>query len=146
MRISQNSSVWMSHMELLAKIAPTLEFDEADEVKPFDWKRPARRFGTYPISTPIPEQHGRCCCGAAKGRQSSRLASAGSHAKFIETPDSEKTEGAMTRKYAINHPILFLLRQEGKKENGWRGHVVLLADRTAQANTPPVIYTSESIE
>lgn len=133
-------------LELLDKIAPTLEYDDADEVKPFDWDatRAALRHLSHQHSDP--DEHGKVLLWAAKGRQSSRLASAGSHAKFIETPDSEKTEGAMTRKYAINHPMLFLLRQEGAKDKGWRDTPFYWPVVRAQANTPPVIYTSEAID
>ena len=133
-------------LDLLAKIAPTLEFDDADEVNPFDWEAARAALRHLSQQHTDPEQHGKVWLWAAKGRQSSRLTSAGTHAKFIETPDSEKTEGAMTRKYAINHPILFLLRQEGKKEKGWRDTPFYWPIVRAQANTPPVIYTSESID
>jgi hypothetical protein len=133
-------------LDLLSKIEPTLEFDETDEVKPFDWGAASAALRHLSHQHPDPEQHGKVLLWAAKGRQSSRLASAGSHAKFIETPDSDKTEGAMTRKYAINHPILFLLRQDGKKGDGWRDTPFYWPIVRAQANTPPVIYTSESIE
>jgi hypothetical protein len=133
-------------LELLAKIKPTLEFDEADEVKEFDWEAARAALRHLSHQHPDPDQHAKVLLWAAKGRQSSRLASAGSHAKFIETPDSDKTEGAMTRKFAINHPILFLLRQDGKKADGWRDTPFYWPIVRAQANTPPVIYTSESID
>jgi hypothetical protein len=135
-----------SALELLAKIEPTLEFDEEDEVTPFDWEAARAALRHLSHQHPDPEQHGKVLLWAAKGRQSSRLAGAGSHARFIETPDSEKNEGAMTRKYAINHPILFLLRQDGKKENDWRDTPFYWPIVRAQANTPPVIYTFESID
>jgi hypothetical protein len=118
--------------------AAIAEIDEmVEELCGFDADKPKH---------PDPEQHGKVLLWAAKGRQSSRLASAGSHAKFIESPDSDKTEGAITRKYAINHPIIFLLRQDGNKSGGWRDTPFYWPIVRAQANTPPVIYTSESID
>ena len=135
-----------SMLELLAKIAPTLEFDEADEVKEFDWDAARAALRHLSHQHPDPEQHGKVLLWAANGRQASRLAGLGSHAKFVETPDSDKTEGVMARKHAINYPILFLLRQEGKKDDGWRDTPFYWPVIRAQANTPPVIYTSESID
>jgi hypothetical protein len=70
--------------------------------------------------------------------------SGGSHATYIETPDSEKTEGQLAQQYAINHPILFLLRQNGAEEKGWRGTPFYWPVIRAQKFTPTVIYTAET--
>ena len=133
-------------LDLLKKVQLTLEFNEEDEVNEFDWEAARAALRHLSHQHTDPEEHGKVWLWAAKGRQSSRLASAGSHAKFIETPDSDKTEGVLARKYAINHPIFFMLRQEGKKSDGWRDTPFYWPIVRAQANTPPVIYTSESID
>jgi len=51
----------------------------------------------------------------------------------------------LTRTHAISHPILFLLRQDGEKEKGWNDTPFYWPVIRAQANTPPAVYTSESI-
>lgn len=133
-------------LELLSKIESTLEYDESDEVKPFDWDANRAALRHLSHQHPNPDEHGKVLLWASRGRQSSRMASAGSHARFIETPDSEKTEGVIARKYAISHPILFLLRQEGSKEKGWRDTPFYWPVVRAQANTPAAVFSSESIE
>lgn len=133
-------------VKLLNKIEPTLLFDKEDEVKPFDWDAARAALRHLSQQHPDPNQRGKVYLWAARGRKSAREAAAGSHARFIETPDSEKTEGAMAKKYAINYPILFLLRQEGEKAKGWRDTPFYWPVVRAQANTPPVIYTAEALD
>jgi hypothetical protein len=82
---------------------------------------------------------------AASDRNSARLASESSHATYIETPDSEKTEGQIAKAHAINQPILFLLRQNGSADKGWRGTPFYWPVIRAQSLTPPAIYTAETI-
>ena len=134
-------------LDLLSKIETTILFDDADEeVNPFDWKAARAVLQHLSQQHPDPDERGKVFLWASQGRQSSRLASAGSHAKFIETPDSEKTEGVMTKKFAINHPILFLLRQEGAKDKGWHDTPFYWPVIRAQQNTPAAIYTAETVD
>jgi Z1 domain len=135
-----------SALALLDKIEPTLLFDKDDEVKPFDWDGAKAALKHLANQHPDPNERGKLYVWSARGRQSAREASEGSHARFIETPDSEKTEGSIARKFAINHPILFLLRQEGEKKKGWRDTPFYWPVVRAQANTPAVIYTAESLD
>lgn len=81
-----------------------------------------------------------------RDRNSSRLASESSHATYIETPDSEKTEGQLAKTYAKEHPILFLLRQNGSEDKDWRGTPFYWPIIHAQARTPTAIYTAETIK
>jgi hypothetical protein len=133
-------------LDLLAKIQSTLVFEDDDDVHPFDWEVARAALRHLSNEHPDPAERGQVLLWAAKGRDSARLASVGSHAKFIETPDSDKTEGALTRKYAISHPIVFLLRQEGQKSKGWRDTPFYWPIVRAQRNTPAVIYTAEAID
>jgi hypothetical protein len=82
---------------------------------------------------------------AANNRNSSRLASESSHAFYIETPDSEKTEGRIAKFHAVDFPILFLLRQNGAEEKGWRGTPFYWEVIRAQQNTPTSIYTADTV-
>ena len=69
------------------------------------------------------------------------MASASSHSTYIETPDSERTEGQLAKTYAIDHPILFLLRQDGSDapDKGWRGTPFYWPVIRAQARTPTTV-------
>jgi len=131
--------------KLLDLIEPTLRFED-DDAPTFDWNgaRAALRYLSQLHSDPA--KRGYVLLWAAKGRDSSRMAAESSHAKYIETPDSEKTEGQLAKEYAVEHPILFLLRQEGSKERGWNGAAFYWPVIRAQKNVPVAIYSSASAE
>jgi hypothetical protein len=132
-------------VDLMRAIAPTMEFPE-DDAPDFDWDGAVAALAHLCHQHPVPAERGHVLIWAADGRDSARLASAGSHATYIETPDSERTEGKLAKQYAINHPILFLLRQEGSEIKGWRGTPFYWPVIRAQANTPTAIYTAEIID
>jgi hypothetical protein len=132
-------------LELLNAIKPTMHFPE-DDAPPFDWDAAEAALTHLSQQHPGPAERGKVLLWAAKDRNSSRLASESSHATYIETPDSEKTEGQLAKKFAINHPILFLLRQDGTEEKGWRGTPFYWPVIRAQTNTPTAIYTAETID
>jgi len=132
--------------KLLTQIASTLIFEDDEDVFPFDWEAARAALAHLSAQHPQKEQRGKVLLWAANGRNSARLASSTSHAKFIETPDSEKTEGRLARNYAIDHPILFLLRQEGKAKNEWRDTPFYWPVIRAQANTPTAIFATDIIE
>jgi hypothetical protein len=136
-----------SALKLLRAIQPTLHFLE-DDAPPFDWDTAEAALTHLSQQHPNPTERGKVLLWAAKDRNSARLASESSHATYIETPDSEKTEGQLARKFAINHPILFLLRQEGSDapDKGWRGTPFYWPVIRAQANTPTAIYTAETVD
>lgn len=131
--------------QLLCQIESTLLFEDEDETSPFDWE--AARAAIAHLSAQHPQKNlrGNIWLWAAEGRNSSRLAGVASHAKYIETPDSEKTEGKIARNYAIDNPILFLLRQEGKADKGWRDAPFYWPVIRAQANTPSAIFATDII-
>jgi hypothetical protein len=132
-------------IDLIRAIAPTMEFPE-DDAPDFDWDGAVAALAHLCHQHPVPAERGHVLIWAADGRDSARLASAGSHATYIETPDSERTEGKLAKQYGINHPILFLLRQEGTEVKGWRGTPFYWPVIRAQANTPTAIYTAEIID
>ncbi len=131
-------------IDLLNTIEPTLNFPE-DDAPPFDWDGARAALTHLCQQHSDPNERGKVWLWAATGRNSSRLASESSHATYIETPDSEKTEGQLAKAYAIEYPIMFLLRQEGKEEKGWRDTPFYWPVIRAQKNTPTTIYTSETI-
>lgn len=131
-------------LEILTEIEPTLQF--SDDAPPFNWD--SARAALIHLSHQHPEEslRGKVLLWAAKDRNSARMASASSHATYIETPDSERTEGQLAKTHATHHPILFLLRQNGSAKQGWRDTPFYWPVIRAQANTPVAIYTAESID
>lgn len=132
-------------LELLSMIEPTLHFPE-DDAPPFDWDGARAALAHLSQQHPNPAERGKVLLWAAKDRNSARMASESSHATYIETPDSEKTEGQLAKTYAIDHPILFLLRQNGMEEKGWRDTPFYWPVVRAQSRTPTAIYTAETIK
>jgi hypothetical protein len=134
-------------VRLLKQIEKTLLFLDEDAPE-FDWD--AARAALAHLSQQHPEaaQRGKVLLWTADGRDSARLAAASSHATYIETPDSEKTEGRLAREFAVLHPILFLLRQTGSDapEKGWRGTPFYWPVIRAQQKTPTAVYTAETID
>jgi len=131
-------------LDLLDHIEPTLEFED-DEAPDFDWDGARAALTHLSHQATNSKDRGKVWLWAANNRNSSRLASASSHATFIETPDSEKTEGQMAKRYAIEQPILFLLRQNGAKAKGWRDTPFYWPVIRAQQKTPTAIYTAQTI-
>jgi hypothetical protein len=117
-----------------------------DDSPPFDWDGAVAALAHLSHQHPIHAERGKVLLWAADDRDSARLASESSHATYIETPDSEKTEGQLAKQHAINHPILFLLRQNGSEERGWRGTPFYWPVIRAQGHTPTAIYTAETID
>ncbi len=131
-------------LDLLDQIEPTLHFPE-DDAPPFDWD------GARAALCHLSQQHtdikkrGQVLLWAARDRESSRMAAVGSHSTYIETPDSPKTEGVVATRFALDHPILFLLRQDGDKAKGWNDTPFYWPVIRAQANIGATIYTSDTI-
>ncbi len=134
-----------SALDLLYRIEPTLLFPE-DDAPPFDWDGARAALTHLSQQHPDPAGRGKVLLWAARDRNSARLAGESSHATYIETPDSEKTEGQMALKHAINYPILFLLRQDGDEGKGWRGTPFYWPVVRAQSKTLTAIYTAETID
>lgn len=132
-------------IDLLNRIEPTLEFPE-DDAPPFDWDAARAALTHLSQQAAKPADRGKVFLWTANGRNSARMASESSHATYIETPDSERTEGQIAKTYAVNQPILFLLRQNGSEEKGWRGTPFYWPVVRAQSQTPVAIYTAETID
>ncbi len=131
--------------DLLDQIATTLYFEDEDAPE-FDWEGAKAALAHLSSQHADESERGQVLLWAAKDRDSARLASITSHAKYIETPDSEKTEGQLAKKYAVDRPILFLLRQDGRAEKGWRDTPFYWPVIRAQTKTPTAIYTSATLD
>lgn len=132
-------------MELLVRIEPTL-FWEDEDAPQFDWEAAKAALAHLANQHADSSQRGLVYVWAARDRNSSRLAAESSHATYIETPDSQKTEGQLANQYAIHHPLLLLLRQTGLKEQGWRDTPFYWPVIRAQQHTPTAVYTAETID
>lgn len=130
-------------LDLLTHIEPTLHAE--DDAPPFDWVAAKAALSHLSQQHSDPAQRGQVLLWAARDRNSARMASESSHATYIETPDSEKTEGRLARQHAIFHPILFLLRQDGEEAKGWRGTPFYWPVIRAQTKAPTAVYTAETI-
>lgn len=95
------------------------------------------------MTTPLRPSADRCFCGQPTDVNPSEWPAA-VVTPYIETPDSEKTEGQVAAQYAIHHPILFLLLQNGAEDKGWRDTPFYWPVIRAQKNTPTAIYTAET--
>jgi hypothetical protein len=134
-------------LDLLGKIETTLRFEDED-APPFDWESMRAALCHLSQQHPEPQKRGHVLLWAARGRNSARKSDSASHTYggYIETPDSAKTEGQIALKFASNDPILFLLRQDGSAEKGWRDTPFYWPIVRAQANAPTAIYTAEVID
>ncbi len=130
---------------LLREIQPTMHFPE-DDAPPFDWDGAMAALEHLSRQHPDPDERGKVLVWAAKDRNSARRAGESSHVTYIDSPDSERTEGQLAAKFAEFYPILFLLRQDGTEEKGWRGTPFYWPVIRAQAKTPTAIYTAETID
>ncbi len=89
------------------------------------------------------ENRGKVWLWAAHDRMISRIVEKG-HVKYSDAPDSPRTEGKIAREYAKDNPILFLLKQQGNKEQGWKGYPFYWPVLYAQENIRTVIYAPEN--
>jgi len=128
---------------LLEQVAQTMHFPE-DDAPQFDWDGAVAALAHLCHQHSVIAECGKVLLWAADGRDSGRLASGNTHATYIETPDSEKTEGQLAKQFAINHPILFMLRQNGSEQKGWRGTPFYWPVIRAQELTPTAVYTAET--
>lgn len=129
-------------IQILREIEKTLTFD-INEAEPFNWDMACASL-IYLSNQSKGDSKGKVWLWAANNRNSSRKASIGSHSTFIETPDSSKTEGVIANQFAEENPILFLLRQNGKKEKGWDENPFYWPVIRAQKKVQTVIFASDT--
>ena len=131
-------------LELLTKIESTLNWDKTEDAPAFDWS--AIRASLTHLAAQNAAGTGTVLLWAADNRKIARFRTQQGEQGFSDSPDTPKTEGAMARRCAIDEPILFLLRQNGKKDKGWRDTAFYWPVIQAQANTPTSIYTAETTD
>lgn len=107
-------------IRLLDQIEPTLLM-ERDEGYDFDWTAARAALSYMSNASSLPQHRGRVLCLVRQNRNISRAVSSGSHAVYSDAPDTTRTEGNVARSYAVDMPMLMLIRQNGGEEQGWRG-------------------------
>ena len=114
---------------------------EESEGYTFDWQsvHSAIDYLDKRSSTP-----GEIWCLWLTNRNNRRLASIGSHTKYVATPDTATTEGRTARDTAKDTPMLMLFRQNGEEEKGWQGAPFYWPLVWAPANTPVAIYANQT--
>jgi hypothetical protein len=126
---------------LLDLAEPAFEFDEGYS---FDWEA-ARSSLTYLAGLNKSGETNKVWLMTYIDRNVSRLAGETSHAEYIE-PDSTRTEGKVRKEFALDNPILILIRQNGNEEpQGWRGGAFWWPVISAQQNTPTAIFAHETL-
>lgn len=128
-------------IELLDIAVPAFKFDEGYS---FDWAA-ARASLTYLSGLNSSGQMNKVWLMTYIDRNVSRLAGETSHAEYVE-PDSTRTEGKVRKTFAVDNPIMILIRQNGnEKPQGWRGGAFWWPVISAQANTPTSIFAHETL-
>ena len=79
-------------------------------------------------------------------RQIRRFKQNGKFESSPDTPGKGTGELALAKKVAQIFPTLIMLRQEGKKEHGWRGSPFWWPVLVAQAETSPTVYANKTIQ
>ncbi|MCF5571139.1 hypothetical protein GIV66_30675 [Pseudomonas sp. PA-3-11C] len=126
---------------LLDMTEPAFEFDEGYS---FDWEA-ARSSLTYLAGLNKSSQTNKVWLMTYIDRNVSRLAGETSHAEYIE-PDSTRTEGKVRKEFALDNPILILIRQNGNEvPQRWRGGAFWWPVISAQQNTPTAIFAHETL-
>ena len=124
---------------ILDLISKSLVF-EKEEGFDFDWEL-MKSILSYLSS--LCEKPGYIYCATFSGRRISRKASTASHVKkYIDAPDSPKIEGRLRKQYP-DYPMLILLRQDGREEEGWKGVPFYWPILSAQKNILPTIFSTK---
>ena len=130
-------------LDLLNRIKPTLLM-ETNEGYDFDWDAARAALIYLSNASANPAHHGRVWCLVRRGRKLSRKVAVGSHAIYADAPDTARTEGDVARRFAVDWPMLMLIRQDGSDEQGWRGAPFYWPVIVAQQNIRTSIFAHET--
>ena len=106
-------------VQILELIESTYVFDEKWGNGDMTWKSSTMLLPiVYCFDFQSDPSDRRVWCQYREGRKMSRKRADG---RFIDSPEDGDSDLAPAKKLADTHPVLTLLRQEGKEEQGWRG-------------------------
>jgi hypothetical protein len=120
---------------LLTAIEPSLRFEDGYA---FDWEAARAAVEYYSKIASPPETRGGCWLFVGTGRSLSRKRAGG---RFSDAPLSYQ-ERAAFRSLPGSLPILALLQQEGREEDGWRGAPFWWPVLVAPARSVPSIFAT----
>lgn len=135
--------ILLSTAHRLLTLAETVIVMEEEEGYSFDWGSMHSALDFLAARSNDPEH---IWCLWLTDRNNSRLAGQGSHTKYVATPDTATSEGAVARTTAKDSPMLMLFRQNGNEDRGWKGAPFYWPLLWAPANTPVAIYASKTID
>ncbi|MFP7224945.1 Z1 domain-containing protein [Priestia filamentosa] len=84
---------------------------------------------------------GNVLCIVRENRNMSRIRSNHRYEDAPDTASNEESELMLAKRIAIDTPVLILLRQNGKEENGWRGGPFWWPILVTPKNTKTTIFT-----
>lgn len=126
---------------IIDEIYQTLEFEQG-----YEWDIGAFKAGLEYLSknTSHEDYKGKVWCLVRMDRNLSRIKK--EDGSFSNAPDTPKDESTVAKEVAINSPMLLLIRQNGKEEQGWRDSPFWWPVLVAQKNIGTVIFSSELLE
>jgi hypothetical protein len=132
-------------LDIMKRIEPTILM-KTDEGYDFDWEAARAAISYLANLSADAARRGRVWCLVRTDRNLSQSVGAGSHAVYADAPDTTRTEGAVAKKVAIDNPMLILIRQNGKKEQGWRDTPFWWPVIHAQKNVRTTIFAHETTD
>ena len=128
--------------KILSLIEPTLKSETGHE---FSWKSARAALEYLSQAGPSKAEQGFVWCLVRKDRNASRFVQ-GSGKAFYDSPDTSQREGVTARKTAHDIPMLMLFRQNGLKQQDWRGTPFYWPVIMAQQNIETAIFAEESMD
>lgn len=127
-------------LDLIDEIEKTLIFEEDG----YEWDVKTHKSCLEHLSANSlnPEQKGKVWMLIRTNRNISRIKPTGG---FSDQPDNPETDHPTAKKYAIDTPVLMLFRQNGDKENLWRGSPFWWPVIMTPLNTYTTIFASETM-
>lgn len=130
-------------LELLRLIEPTLIMAE-DMGYAFDWEACRAALEYMSNHANVQANRGNIWCLVRGDRNLKRFQPALGEPFFSDAPDTAQREGVIARRVAIDMPLLMLIRQNGKEEDGWRGTPFYWPVIMAQQNIRTSIFAHET--
>lgn len=130
---------WLIY-EILDEIRSTYVYDE----------KPGQKWGNYGFDWNTDDMKGlleyctgsnsdTVMCMVRTGMDMSRVRSNG---RFVDAPETGKTDGEKARAAATEKPAILLFRENGSEEKGWRGTPFYWPVAYASMNIDPVVFTA----
>ena len=135
-----------SAYHIVDMIQSTFEYKDVHENVGLDWdhltfKAIIRRLQSNVVSSHL---KGQVYCYVQRDRNISRKKNNGM--TFSDAPDDGNTDRVIARQEAVETACLILLRQNGRKSNGWRDAEFWWPILMTPRNSRPAIFASETVK